>query len=524
VTNSADTIRAERFAEIGAVIRRDAGVIIQRWAARAAEEQPGAGRVHHEVLLDHLPDFLARMADTLAESGGPGPHRRAAADHAEQRWTAGWSVAEVVRDYRILRMVVLDYLDESLDRPLRLREAQAVGLTLDEAIESSVAQYARHREAQLEKLERALREEGRRKDEFLAILAHELRNPLAPVRNAIELLKLRGESDPDTDETYQVVDRQVRHLCRLVDDLSDVSRVSQGKLELRKERVEVASVLALAVEACRPMFDARRQVLEAAPAPGLWVEGDTVRLTQVVGNLLTNASKYSAAGTGRVTLAARPEGSQVVIRVADNGIGIAADVLPRVFDMYVQAEPALRHAQGGLGVGLTLVKRLAEMHGGTAEARSAGPGKGSEFVVRLPAVPAPAAAPGTAPPPVASPRRVLVVDDNVDAALSLAILMRAKGHEASPVHEGAAVLEAARSFRPDVVLLDIGLPGDLSGYDLAPLLRQEPGFAGVLLVALTGYGQDEDRRRAHEAGFDAFLTKPADLDALDVLLASARPV
>jgi two-component system CheB/CheR fusion protein len=365
----------------------------------------------------------------------------------------------------------------------------------------------------------------RRKDEFLAVLSHELRNPLASLQNAVRAVQLRGtERREAVAWAHDLMERQVRHLARLVDDLLDVSRISQGKLTLRTGPVDLAAVVRQAVENAAPLVEARRQRLDVSlPAEPLPLEADPTRLAQVVANLLHNAAKYTPEG-GHVRLDARREGDQVVLRVADDGIGLSPEVLPRVFDLFAQAEPGLPHSQGGLGIGLTLVQGLVEMHGGSVAAGSEGPGKGSEFTIRLPALPdAPGpspAGPASAGRPDPSPsRRVLVVDDNVDAAESLAVVLRLTGHEARTAHSGAEALHAAGAFRPEAVLLDLGLPGGLSGYELAPRLRQLPGLGGALLVALTGLGQEEDRRRSQEAGFDAHLTKPADLDALQALLA-----
>jgi PAS domain S-box-containing protein len=394
------------------------------------------------------------------------------------------------------------------------------GIVRDITVRKNLEQQLRERAAELA-------EADRHKNEFLALLGHELRNPLAPIRNALQVMRLGGTDRPEAGAWVQdMLERQVGHLVRLVDDLLDVSRISQGKLNLQKERVELATVVAQAVETCGPLLVARRHTLDVALGrEPVRLEADPTRLAQVVANLLTNAAKYTPEG-GHITLTTERDGGEVVLRVRDNGIGIRPDMLPRVFDLFTQAERTLHHSQGGLGIGLTLVKSLVEMHGGTVSAHSAGPGRGSEFVVRLPWAPGPEAAlpagetPGVAPSPAA--RRVLVVDDNVDAAESLATLLRLQGHEVLTVHEGGAVIEAARSFRPEVVLLDIGLPGGLTGYDLAPRLRELPGLGGALLVALTGYGQEEDKRRAGEAGFDAHLTKPAEPDVLAALLAGGR--
>ena len=320
----------------------------------------------------------------------------------------------------------------------------------------------------------ALREADRRKDDFLAMLAHELRNPLAPVRNALQILKLPGVEADCARQARDMIERQVFHMVRLVDDLLDVSRVMRGKIELRKERVDLAAVLARAVETARLMLDARGQelVVSAQKTP-VWVEGDLVRLSQVVSNLLVNAAKFSDK-IGQIWLQGKCDGSEAVVSVRDSGIGIDADLLPRIFDPFVQADRSLARSQGGLGIGLTLVKHLVQMHDGTVAAASTGEGAGSEFTIRLPAVahhPATPESPAEACAAASGPsRRVLVVDDNVDAAESAAMILRFSGHEVRVAYDGHAALEMVHTFRPEVVLLDIGLPG-LSGYDVARSLR-----------------------------------------------------
>ncbi len=377
---------------------------------------------------------------------------------------------------------------------------------------------------ELAKRNAELAEADRTKDEFLAVLAHELRNPLAPIRNAARVLEARGKDDPEVRWAREVVDRQAQQLTRLVDDLLDLTRVARGKVQLRVGPIELAGVVARAVEASRPLVEERRHRLEVAlPPQPLRLEADPARLQQVLANLLNNAAKYTEPG-GRIELAAAREDGDVVVRVRDTGIGIAPAMLPRVFGLFAQAEDARQRAPGGLGIGLALVRSLVEMHRGTVQATSPGLGRGSEFVVRLPALPErpePAAGPPPAerpPGPAAPRRRILVVDDNVDAADTLALLLRVDGHEVRVVYDGEAALAAVAAGPPDVVLMDIGLPR-LDGYEVARHLRQQPGLRGLVLIALTGWGQEEDRRRSREAGFDHHLTKPVDPDDLQRLLA-----
>ncbi len=382
-------------------------------------------------------------------------------------------------------------------------------------------------EANAELRQRAadLAEADRNKDDFLAMLAHELRNPLAPVRNALQILKASELLEPRLRWSRDVMDRQVRHMARLVDDLLDVARIRGGLIALRKESVDLASVLDRAVETARPVLDAKRhELIVRPPLPPAWLEADPTRLAQVFSNLLQNAAKYTDEG-GRIELTAERDGDAVVVRVKDNGRGIRPALLSKVFELFTQGDRSLARTEGGLGIGLTLVRSLVQSHSGTVEAFSAGERRGSEFVVRLPAVDGEVGAPisasqgGTARRAVPA-RRILVVDDNRDGAESLALLLRAGGHEVRTAHDGAEALEAARAFRPQVVFLDIGLPG-MDGYEAARRLRQEPGMEKGLLVALTGYGQEEDRLKAMEAGFNVHLVKPADIDTLQNIMARA---
>ena len=362
----------------------------------------------------------------------------------------------------------------------------------------------------------------RRKDQFLAMLAHELRNPLAPIRNAVELMRQVETIDPAFQPSREMVERQVKHLARLVDDLLDVSRITQGSIRLRKEAVDLGSIVERAVEGIRPLVDSRAHELTVQlPTDPIRLSADPTRLEQVVTNLLNNAAKYTMPG-GHIRVAASLEGEEAVVRVRDNGIGVPPDVLERVFEPFVQTEGSLARSEGGLGIGLTLVRSLVEMHGGNVEAHSPGLGQGSEFVVRLPAhVPVEKA--GSLPEPdvpfPARSLRVLVVEDNVDAAESLSALLRLWGHEVRMVHDGLEAIDAAREQQPEVVLLDIGLPG-LDGYEVAKRLRQDPAMDGALLVAMTGYGQPEDRRRSREAGIHHHFVKPVEPFVLRTLLSN----
>jgi PAS domain S-box-containing protein len=388
---------------------------------------------------------------------------------------------------------------------------------------SGVSQDVTERKRMDEELRRtvdALREADRLKDEFLAMLAHELRNPLAPIRNALFVLK-GLQADPSLrDQVRATAERQVSHMARLLDDLLDVSRISRGKIQLRVGPVDLGGLVARAVDVTRPLVEERRHELFVhAPPEPVSVHGDATRLEQVVTNLLTNAAKYTDPG-GRIDVTVEATQAEAVLRVRDTGIGLASDVLPRVFDLFVQVERRLDRARGGVGIGLTLVKRLVELHGGTVEARSEGLGRGSEFVVRLPFADCrPSTSIGDAEPnrqPVIANRqcrRVLVVDDNRDAGDSLALLLRLDGHEVQVVYDGPSALAACAGCRPDIVFLDLGMPG-LDGYEVCRRLREAPELAGLRIVALTGWGQDADRRRSAEVGFDHHLVKPADPDEL----------
>ena len=377
-----------------------------------------------------------------------------------------------------------------------------------------------------QRAEQALRDADRRKDEFLATLAHELRNPLAPICNAVEILQRRDVDGPVLHDTAGMLERQVRQLIRLVDDLLDVNRVSRGRILLRPLRVELAAVVSQAVEAAMPMLRARGHDLRVTlPAEPLPLQADPARLVQVLGNLLSNAGKFSDPGS-RIALVVERDAGQAVLYVRDPGIGIEPDQLQRIFELFVQVDTSLERSTSGLGIGLTLAQRLVELHGGTLTAHSEGLGHGSEFVVRLPLLaPLPVAPPAPSPParvPGRHARHILVVDDNVDGAQSLAELLRLLGHRADVAHDGQTALALAERLRPDVVLLDIGLPG-MNGHEVCRRLRAQPWGKGMLLVAVTGWGQEADRERSRAAGIDAHLVKPVDVDALLALMVTLRP-
>ena len=399
-----------------------------------------------------------------------------------------------------------------LERPTRV-------VALSSAIRSALRARARQYQTRAYLAERE--EADRRKDEFLATLAHELRNPLAPLRNWVNVLRLT-RSDERGTQIWDMMDRQVSHMVRLVDDLMELSRITRGKIDLRMEAVELAPVIAAAVEASRPLIEGAKHILTVdVPDEPIVVRADSVRMAQIVSNLLNNAAKYTNEG-GSIALSVRREGQQAAIVVKDTGIGISPEALPRVFDMFVQEDLRDRRPQAGLGIGLTLVRSLVEMHGGRVEARSQGPGKGSEFTVRLPLSENAPAHPDSGVLPLRRPRhmtRVLVVDDNEDAAESLGALLRMMGADVRVALDGWRALEIFDEFRPSAVFLDLGMP-DMDGFEVAHQIRSRPNTQDTVLIALTGWSQERDKRRTAEAGFNRHLAKPADLETLQAVLTS----
>ena len=376
-------------------------------------------------------------------------------------------------------------------------------------------------EKERERLLTELGEANRRKDEFLAMLSHELRNPLAPIANALEVLRRSGHDEPELRSTRDVISRQVNDLARLIDDLLDASRITSGKVRLQMQKIELSGVVSRAIETTRPLTEARKHRLTVSiPSEPIWLQADPTRLAQVFSNLLNNAAKYTQEG-GDIELKAEREGSELVVVVRDTGVGIPAEVLPHIFDLFTQADRSLDRAQGGLGIGLTLARSIVQLHGGAVQAFSAGPNRGSEFVVRLPVVDEPASdrtkAAYADQAPAVRARRILVVDDNVDSTETMAMLLKLSGHEVDVAADGESALAAAKEFLPEIILLDVGLPG-MHGYQVAERLRSLPENKNLVIVALTGYGQEQDRQRAMEAGFDYHFVKPVDFVKLESLV------
>lgn len=487
-------------ANVGAVICSDLAAV-----ERAIEEGIGCLLVAEEAILN---GGLETLAHALA-------------------WQPTWSDLPVLLLTRYgADSVTVDLALQSFSN-LTLLERPVRPATLLSALRAALK--ARERQYQVRaylaeqaRTEEMLRENDRRKDEFLATLAHELRNPLAPIRNSLHILRLTSGGEPASEQVCDTIERQVGHLVRLVDDLLEVSRITRGKVELRLEPVEIAAVIRSAVEASRPLIDASdHQLAISLPSEPLVVQGDSVRLSQVFANLLNNASKYMNRG-GQIWLSVRRIDGEVQVSVRDTGVGIEPGMLEHIFKMFAQVDRSKRQAQGGLGIGLTLVKSLVEMHGGSVEARSEGLDRGSEFLIRLPLCKTANVVQRSAPSVRESTLpslRVLVVDDNRDAATTLGMLLKLLGADVLIVNDGLSALEAVNSYQPAVVFLDIGMPG-MDGNEVARRIREQPEHQHLTLVALTGWGQQEDRRLSSESGFDHHMLKPADIATLKKLFAS----
>jgi len=395
-----------------------------------------------------------------------------------------------------------------------------------ERLNAELERRVSERTAALEASTAALKDADRRKDEFLAMLAHELRNPLAPISTAVQLLRLKELSDAQRERARDVLERQVQHLVLLVDDLLDVSRITRGVITLQHERVLIGTVIARAVETARPMIDSRRHTLTLDLTDEvLAVEGDKARLVQVVGNILNNAAKFMEPG-GKIQLKVAREGTSVAITVRDAGIGIPSDQVPRIFDLFTQVHAKPDQIQGGLGVGLALVRRLVEMHGGTVAAHSAGPGQGTDIIVRLPLWAMQAGRPDEprhdSPVPAIGPSRILVVDDHLDAVEALSMQLQVAGHDVRTANDGVEAMTIGETFQPQVVLLDLGMPR-MDGYETARSMRRRPWGTRALIIAVTGWAQPYDRQKTSEAGFDAHLVKPVSEVELFQAIATGRP-
>lgn len=493
---------------------------------RALQEVPGVAGIHFCLRGTVIPPHPSCNPDcSFARSG-----YEASADTTSRCWAFDspqarrFSLETTERLYGLL-VLLLDAEDRFAPYAPHLTNIAnflAVHIEKRERTEELVRVNRSLVEENLERrrAEEALRQAEHRKDEFLAMLGHELRNPLAPIRHSVEILRIKGGAMPELSWAIDVIDRQAEHLTRLVDDLLDVSRITQGKIRLQKEPVELRTIASRAVEASRPFINARQHQLTVTyPESSLCLEGDVVRLTQIVSNLLNNAAKYTPE-RGRIWLVAEREGEAALLRVKDTGVGISAEHLPHVFELFMQAHPSLDRSAGGLGIGLTVVKLLVEMHGGSIRAFSDGPGLGSEFVVSLPLLVEQRSS-GTATAVERSPPagrwRLLVADDNVDAAKTLALLFEIEGHEVHVAFDGFEALQAAQRLQPHAIFLDIGLPG-MDGYEVARRLRRQTAPRRPLLVAISGYGQEEDRRASEAAGIDHHLVKPVDWRVLQNIM------
>jgi PAS domain S-box-containing protein len=440
----------------------------------------------------------------------PEPARTFIADQIRERAAGGEWVGEF-EDYRKDGSRV--WIDARVS-PVRDADGRIVGVL---GVSHDITERRR--------AEEALREADRRKDEFLALLAHELRNPLAPLRNGLQVMRLAAEDPSAVAQARGMMERQLGHMVRLIDDLLDISRISRNKMELRRSRLLLADVVSSALETARPLLDAGGHTLTVAlPPEPVHLDGDLTRLAQVFGNLLTNSAKYTERG-GRVWLTAERRGGEILVAVRDTGIGIPAESLPTIFDMFSQVDRSIERSTGGLGIGLALVKGLVEMHGGSVRAASAGVGKGSTFTVRLPTLEGPAESASAAAPeetPAPGPgRRILVVDDNRDSAASMAMMLRLVGDEVRAAHDGVEAVQVAEAFRPQVILMDVGMPR-LNGYEATRRIRGLPWGQSVTIIALTGWGQEGDRQRSQEAGCDGHLVKPVSLPELQRLLTELR--
>jgi signal transduction histidine kinase len=496
------------------------------WVARFDEAAAAIARQEHDV---YLLDYMLDGRDGLELLRQPSLHRKPVIvlTGQEDRHVDIKAMKAGASDYLVKGQINAPLLERAIRYAIRHKRSEEALRHAQDELERRVQERTEQLQQKIAKEQQRaeqLKEADRRKNEFLAMLAHELRNPLAPISNALHIMSLPTADPKQQSELVHMAIHQVHHMARLLDDLLDVSRITHGKINLKQERIDLCEVIRCAIDTATPLITSQQHALRThlPPCP-IWAHGDETRLGQLVGNLLNNAAKYTAPG-GDISLDAYEEGQDLVIRVKDTGIGIPPEKLPYIFNMFMQVDNSLERTQGGLGIGLMLVKNIAELHGGTITAHSDGKGKGSEFVVRLPiltpsqqALPESASAPASQPPET---HRVLVVDDNEASARTLGWMVQALGYEVKTAFDAESAMQIAHSYKPDVVLLDIGMP-KINGYELCKMMHSDPLLKQATFIAQTGWGQQQDKQRAKESGFNAHLTKPVSLDALQQQLRKA---
>jgi signal transduction histidine kinase/CheY-like chemotaxis protein len=514
IPSKPSVLRADSHPTIGDIIQRDRGIIVDLWAARAKSEQPSATRVHHDVLLDHLPVFLWELGRSISENGDIGRPTRPAKIHGDQRWENGWSIAEVVRDYQILRIVLVEYLEKLLHRSLSSAECLTLNVIVDDAIAVSVAAYSvSDKEAAIPKEHSPSSSTGGLFDN-LAFLGHELRNLLAPLGNGLQLLKLASASPTQIEKTRVLMERQFKAMTRLVEDLLDVPRLARGKFSLKQERLDLVKLVRECIEDRMETYkSAGITLLATIPDLRLETVGDATRISQAIGNILINALKFTdKGGTVIVELQVSATPKIARISISDNGVGIEQSFLPNIFNSFMQGEQTMERSRAGLGLGLALVKGIVELHGGSVVAKSDGPGCGSQFILELPILDIP---PHTSPlesskelVTTENKYRVLIIEDNEDSAESLKSYLEILGHRVQLASTGQDGIAVAKNFHPDVVVCDIGLPG-MNGYEVCNAIKNANLGTSPLMIALSGHSSAGNKETCFGAGFDEFLLKPA---------------
>jgi signal transduction histidine kinase/ActR/RegA family two-component response regulator len=520
-TTAIERLRAESCITIGELIKNSVDEIVARWETRTREEHPDANRLHREILIDNLPGFLKKLGESLAKAGQELEDPRSEAiEHGDQRWDNGWSITELVRDYQIMRMVLIDFLEEGLQRQLTTREMLVLNLTIDDAIAAAVAAFAT---AQTAPTNIADGSRSQALDLLLGVLGavgHELRNSLAPLTNSLEILRLARSDEAQLEYVQQVMGRQLQMLNRLVGDLMDLARLARGKMSIVRDRVDLAAIVRACAEDRRGVIAAAGITLRVeVPTLSIWTFADETRLSQAIGNLIDNARKFTDVGGAVAVRLQIVDARKALISVHDTGAGIDPAFLPRIFEAYAQAEQPLGGSRGGLGLGLALVKGVVELHGGSVAAASNGPGTGATFTIELPLLDASASAvdvPGEQPH--RQPRRVLIIEDNSDSAESLKMYLELQGHLVSVANSGPEGISKATSERPDVVVCDISLP-EMDGYAVAAELRRSVS-PPTLIIALSGCSPRPDPEAEADRVFDYYLLKPADPGRLADLLSA----